>query len=155
MEQIKSTAGQGLGIAGLIFGILAIPAGLIPCTFFLGVLFGISGIVLSIVALTQANRGNGPKALIISALICSIIGFSFAAAWGAAFSHKDFILREIFDDFRPGAPGDFRWDMERPDDFNFPESDTTENEESNPADMKSLTDTLRMLEGMEPADQTP
>jgi len=66
MEQQRSNAGQGLGIAGLVMGILAIPMGIIPCTFYLGILFGIVGIVLGAVALTQANRGYGPKGLIIA-----------------------------------------------------------------------------------------
>ena len=106
MEEIKSNAGQGLGTAGLILGILAIPLGIIPCTFILGILFGLGGIVLSIVALTQANRWNAPKALIIAALTCSILGFSFAAAWSIAFSHRDFFFRQVIDDIREGRSFD-------------------------------------------------
>jgi len=43
MEEHRSTAGQGLGIAGLVMGILAIPMGIFPCTFYIGIVFGIIG----------------------------------------------------------------------------------------------------------------
>jgi hypothetical protein len=80
-NQSKTTSGQGLGIVGLILGILAIPLGIIPCTFMFALLFGAAGIILSIIGLSQANRDNATKGLIIAALICSIIGFSFACIW--------------------------------------------------------------------------
>ena len=96
MEEQRSNAGQGLGIAGLVLGIMAIPMGIIPCTFYLGILFGIIGIVLSLVALTQANRGYGPKTLIIAAMICSVVGLTFASVWGFAFSRDGpRVIKEI------------------------------------------------------------
>jgi hypothetical protein len=60
MQEQNTNAGQGLGIAGLVMGVLAIPLGIIPCTFFIALVFGAMGIVLSAIALSQANRGNGP-----------------------------------------------------------------------------------------------
>ncbi|MBN2481410.1 MAG: hypothetical protein JXB19_06705 [Bacteroidales bacterium] len=149
MEEIKSNAGQGLGIAGLILGVLAIPLGIIPCTFFLGILFGLGGIIMSVVALTQANRWNGPKALIITALVCSIMGFTFATAWGVALSNHNFFLREIIEDIRE----DGKWDDMRPprdrdrDIFIPPRGpDSMFIEESDPEVIKALEDTLRALE---------
>lgn len=151
MEELKSNAGQGLGIAGLVLGILAIPLGIIPCTFFLGVLFGLTGIVLSIVALVQASRLNGPKALIIVALVCSILGFSFASTWGVFLSQGTF-MREILDDIREDREINFRWDHRNfpplpPDveiNINIDSLDAVI--DSNMEDIRNLTDTLRWLE---------
>lgn len=149
MEEIKSNAGQGLGTAGLILGILAIPLGIIPCTFVLGILFGLAGIVLSIVALTQANRYNAPKALIIAALTCSILGFSFAAAWSIAISHPNFFVRQIIEDIQEGRSFDeIMEERERGRDIFIPgpELDTII-EDYTPESVQALEDTLRMLEG--------
>jgi len=148
MEELKSNAGQGLGIAGLVLGILAIPLGIIPCTFFLGVLFGLSGIVLSIIALVQASRLNGPKAIIIIALVCSILGFSFASTWGILFS-KGSILREIVDDIKNQHDFDFRFNSRgnpRPPDIDMNMDSINAAIDSNMNQIRALEDTLRRLE---------
>lgn len=91
LEQERTSYGQGLGIAGLIFGILAIPFGLIPCTFVFGLVFGIIGIVFGAVAYSQAKRANGPVGLATGALAVSIIGTLIALMWTiAVFSRPDF-----------------------------------------------------------------
>jgi hypothetical protein len=151
MEEHKSTAGQGLGIAGLVMGITAIPMGIFPCTFYIGIIFGIIGIVLSLVALSQANRGNGPKNLIISALVCSIVGLTFASVWGFTLSRNGArIVKEIIHD---NTDGDMRFD-----EFRRNARDIMEDLESDTAtirhdttDLKHLTDTLKELEGEPPA----
>jgi len=144
MEEPKSTAGQGLGIAGLILGILAIPMGIIPCTFYIGILFGIIGIVLSLVALSQANRGYGPKALIIAALICSLVGLSFASVWGFTLSRGGgkFIKEMIREGVPPDAFEDFGRDIEE----SAVEDDTTSTH-GHSSDLEHMTDTLKSLEG--------
>lgn len=146
MEEIKSNAGQGLGTAGLILGILAIPLGIIPCTFWLGILLGVSGIVLSLVALKQANQWNAPKALIVAALTCSIIGFSFALAWTVAISSHLGPIRSFIEDVR--REDDFRFPP-RPDDRRREIPDMEEDtltEDWNPDEIRALEDTLRSLE---------
>ncbi len=144
MEEQRTNAGQGLGIAGLVLGIMAIPMGIIPCTFFLGILFGLVGIVLSIVALTQAHRGLGPKGLIISALVCSLVGFSIASIWGFLISTKaPRIVREIMHEKRFGNDdrfGDMDWN--EADSLRGFDEDTT----SVSTDMKDMTDSLKSLE---------
>jgi hypothetical protein len=148
MEEHKSTAGQGLGIAGLVLGILAIPMGIFPCTFYIGIIFGIIGIVLSVVALSQANRGYGPRNLIIAALICSIIGLSFASVWGFTFSRngahfvKEIIRKNIDDE-------ELMNDLERDakDLIHDKGSDSAAWEEQAPENLKHMTDTLKSLEG--------
>ncbi len=144
MEEHRSTAGQGLGIAGLVMGILAIPMGMIPCTFYIGIVFGIIGLIISLVALSQANRGNGPKGLIIAALVCSIIGLSIASVWGFTLANKGaHFFREVI---REGIhEGDFRdWDDE---DWDAAETDTTDYIIDSSDDLQQLTDTLKALEG--------
>jgi hypothetical protein len=144
MEEYKSTAGQGLGVAGLVLGIMAIPMGIIPCTFYIGIIFGVIGIVLSLVALSQANRGYGPKNLIIAALICSIVGLTFASVWGFTLSRngarvfKQIIREGINEESFDNMDKDARLDME---------SDTAGFPGSSSGDLKNMTDTLKMLEG--------
>jgi hypothetical protein len=144
MEEQRTNAGQGLGIAGLVLGIMAIPMGIIPCTFFLGILFGLVGIVLSIVALTQAHRGFGPKGLIIAALICSLVGLSIASVWGFVISTgAPRIFKEIMHEKRFGQDDQFdqmNWD--EADSLRGFEEDTT----SVSSDMKDMTDSLKSLE---------
>lgn len=135
-----------MGIAGLVLGIMAIPMGIIPCTFYLGILFGIVGIVLSLVALTQANRGDGPKSLIVAALICSIVGLTLASVWGFVFSRngaqvvKEIIHEEMNRNDRSG-------DVERGvrDVLKDLEEDTATWPAPSP-EMQEMTDSLQMLE---------
>lgn len=78
-EQPKSTAGQGLGIAGFVLGLIALIISFIPCLGMYALLPGIIAIVLSAIALSQASKTNAAKGLIIAALVVSIIGTSIAA----------------------------------------------------------------------------
>jgi hypothetical protein len=145
MEEQRSNAGQGLGIAGLVLGIMAIPMGIIPCTFYLGILFGIVGLVLSIVALTQAHRGYGPKGLIIAAMICSVIGFSFASVWGFFLSRDGGrIVKEIIHQGHFGDGGFDNQDWSADTTRGFGEDTTSWSDQ--PSDMKNMTDSLKNLE---------
>ena len=79
MDKINnSNAGMGLGIAGLVLGILSVPLGIMPCTFATGLVFGILGITMSALGLSQARKAKAQTGLIIAALIVSIIGTGFA-----------------------------------------------------------------------------
>jgi hypothetical protein len=150
MEEHRSTAGQGLGIAGLVLGILAIPLGIFPCTFYVGIIFGVVGIVISVVALSQASRAFAPKALIIAALICSILGLSFASIWGIILSRGGArMVKEIMDE---GLRGD-RHVRHRPGDakeiLKDLESDSAEMEKQTDESFEKMKDTLKVLEGIE------
>lgn len=81
MEEVKTNAGQGLGIAGLIMGIIAIPLAVLGCTSVLGLILGVAGIVLSAVGLSQATKSNGVKGLPTAGLIVSILGTCIALLW--------------------------------------------------------------------------
>lgn len=148
MEEPKSTAGQGLGVAGLVMGILAIPLGIFPCTFFIGILFGIIGIILSLVALSQANRGAGPKSLIIAALVCSIVGLTFASVWGFTLSRGGArVIKELIreGEFPPDALEELGRDAD--DVLRDLETDTATAPRS--VVMDEMTDSLKALEGEE------
>jgi len=86
MEEQKSTAGQGFGIAGLILGIIAFIFAFIPCFGWVALIPGIIAIALSIVALSQANKANGARGLIIAALVVSVFGTSVAILQGFIFA---------------------------------------------------------------------
>lgn len=150
MEVNRSNAGQGLGIAALVLGILAIPAGLIPCTFFLGIFFGILGLVLALVALTQANRGNGPKTVIIAAFICAMVGLAFSSVWGLVVSReggrmvRDMIENGIQHNQRP--PG---WEEDEHDVLRHLEEDSLQTEDPGRDNINQMMDTLKALEGIE------
>ena len=85
-NQPTTSAGQGMGIAGLLLGIITIPLAIIPCTFVLALLFGAAGITLSAVGLHQANTANGTKGLSVSGLVVSVVGLSIALMWGLLFA---------------------------------------------------------------------
>ena len=81
MEDTKTNAGQGLGIAGLIMGIIAIPLAILGCTSVLGLVLGVAGVVLSAVGLSQATKSNGSKGLPTAGLVVSILGTAIALMW--------------------------------------------------------------------------
>ncbi len=81
MEEVKTNAGQGLGIAGLIMGIVAILLAIIPCVSVLGLILGITGIILSAIGLSQATKSNGVKGMPTAGLVVSIIGTCIAMVW--------------------------------------------------------------------------
>jgi phosphate/sulfate permease len=87
MEENKSNAGQGLGIAGLVLGIIAILICFIPCVGILAIVPGIIGVTLSAIAYNQAVKGNGARGIIIAALVISILGSSVALMQGLGFSY--------------------------------------------------------------------
>lgn len=96
MVEQKTTAGQGLGITGLILGILAIPLALLGCTFALALFLGAAGVVLSAIGLHQANTANGTKGLPISGLTVSIVGLCIALMWGLFFTSAVFKGGNLF-----------------------------------------------------------
>src|SRR4030042_4119310 len=156
MNEQQSTAGQGLGITSLIMGVLAIPLGIIPCTFFIALVFGSVGIVLSAIALSQANRGNSPKGLIIAALVCSILGFSFAFFWGVTFKKVSPVIQNVIQDLR--QDGDLEEVLEDLGDDTEEMLEDLENDEENAVQSpdqqtdekeKALEDSLKVLEGVE------
>lgn len=96
----SSTAGQGLGIAGLILGVLALLIAFIPCIGVLAVVPGAVALILSILGMTQANRGDGSKGLVVAALVLSILSVVVAVAWGVFFAGSATFFNRISDEIR-------------------------------------------------------
>lgn len=65
----NSDSTPGLAIAALVMGILSI---VLTCCCGVGIIFGIAGLIMSIVAGKQSKSGVGT-----AALVCSIIGIVF------------------------------------------------------------------------------
>ncbi len=80
MEENKApNAGQGLGIAGLVLGIIALIISFIPCLGMWAIVPGIIAVILSGIGFSQASKANAKKGLIIAALVISLVGTAIAA----------------------------------------------------------------------------
>lgn len=95
VEQSRTNAGQGLGIAGLVLGILSIPLAIMGCTMFVALLFGGVGIVLSAIGLSQAKQSKQAKGLPTSGLVVSIVGTFIALLW---FLFIGSFFQDVFED---------------------------------------------------------
>ncbi len=78
-NQTRPNVGVGLGIAGLVLGIIALPLAILKCTFLGGLVLGILGVSLSAVGYTQAKKVGANTSLLLAALVISIISASFGA----------------------------------------------------------------------------
>ncbi|MCD6566510.1 MAG: hypothetical protein J7K53_11285 [Bacteroidales bacterium] len=118
MEEQKTSAGQGLGVAGLVVGILAVILALIPCIGWIAIIPGVIALALSLVAFSQANKGNGSKGVIIGALVISIIAtsigliqivfFATVASEGGHIMNKiEKVAKEFGDEFEGEYGKDF------------------------------------------------
>jgi hypothetical protein len=111
MEEVKrSSSGQGLGIAGLVLGIVAIPLAVIGCTSIPAIFLGIIGITLAAIGLSQASRTEAPKGLIISGLVLSIIATLIAILWITIFASA---THGFFDKIKSGFRHESRIEMNK------------------------------------------
>jgi hypothetical protein len=118
--------------------------------------FGAIGIVVSAIALTQANRGNGPRGLIIAALVCSILGFSFAFFWGLTINRTAPIVKKVLHEIKKeGDLDEVLEDLGRNTEeiLKDLDKDVEVQVEIKDKDLdektKALEDTLKALEGVE------
>jgi predicted membrane protein len=100
----SSNAGQGMGIASLIIGILAFITAFIPCFGLIAILLGVIAIIFGAIGYSQAKKGNASKSLPITGLIFGIVATGFVIIWilvvvgtigTAALSAKDEISNAI------------------------------------------------------------
>ncbi len=77
-EKRRSDAGQGLGVAGFVIGVIALIIAFIPCLGMYAIIPGVMALILSAIAFSQAKTANASRGLIIAALIISILGTSIA-----------------------------------------------------------------------------
>lgn len=106
MEDYKqpSNAGQGMGIAALVLGILGLIAAFIPCFGFIAVIFGVLAIVFGAIGLSQAKREQASTTMPLAGLILGCAATVFVVIWvlvvvgsigSAVMSHKDEITNAI------------------------------------------------------------
>jgi hypothetical protein len=74
MYGAPSNAGQGLGVASMILGILALPA---TCFYGTGLVFAILAVIFGHIARTQSQRANGQaNGMAVAGLICGYIALA-------------------------------------------------------------------------------
>jgi predicted PurR-regulated permease PerM len=73
MEEVKSNAGQNLGIAALITGIITFVLAVIPCVGVIAFIPGVITVILASVGLSQASRTNAPRGIIVAGLVIGIV----------------------------------------------------------------------------------
>ncbi|MFY9307676.1 MAG: hypothetical protein WAQ28_01380 [Bacteroidia bacterium] len=85
METTTSTSGKGLGIAALVVGIITVIWSLIPVLGAGAFWMSLMGLVLGIVALIMAIKGQNPKrGIIIAGFILCIVSTGVSAFWMSA-----------------------------------------------------------------------
>ncbi len=80
-QNTNSTAGKGMGLAGLIVGIVAVLFSFIPCLGMYAIIPAVVGIILSAISMSQAGKAGAPKGMAIGGLICSVIAVLVALYW--------------------------------------------------------------------------
>jgi lysylphosphatidylglycerol synthetase-like protein (DUF2156 family) len=99
-----SNAGQGMGIAALVLGIVGAIAAFIPCFGLVAVIFGVLAIIFGAIGLSQAKRENASTTMPKAGLILGIVATAFVIIWvlvvvgsigSAVISHKDEISNAI------------------------------------------------------------
>jgi phosphate/sulfate permease len=73
MEETKSKSGQNLGIAALITAIVTFVFAVIPCVGLIAIIPGIIAIILASVGLSNANRADSPRGVLVAGLIIGIV----------------------------------------------------------------------------------
>jgi hypothetical protein len=73
MEEAKNNSGQNLGIAALITAIITFVLAVIPCVGLIAIIPGIIAIVLASIGLSQAQRNDSPRGVILAGLIIGIV----------------------------------------------------------------------------------
>jgi hypothetical protein len=73
MEEATNNSGQNLGIAALITAIITFVLAVIPCVGLIAIIPGIIAIVLASIGLSQAQRNDSPRGVILAGLIIAIV----------------------------------------------------------------------------------
>ncbi|KUJ60129.1 hypothetical protein AR687_19720 [Flavobacteriaceae bacterium CRH] len=100
----QSDAGQGMGVAALILGIVGGIAAFLPCLGFVAVIMGVLSIVFGAIGISQAKKENASTTMPIAGLLVGIATTVFIFIWlvvtlgilgVAMLSHKDEISNAI------------------------------------------------------------
>ncbi|OXA86419.1 NfeD family protein [Flavobacterium hercynium] len=100
----QSSAGQGMGIAALVLGVLAAIAAFIPCFGLIAIFFGVLAIIFGAIGLSQAKNGNASTTMPKAGLILGIVSTAFVIIWmlvvvgsfgSAIMSQKDELTKSL------------------------------------------------------------
>ena len=103
MTNEKTNAGQALGIAGFVLGLLALIISFIPCLGMYALFPGLIAIVLSAIGMSQASKAGASKGLIIAALVISILGTLIAGYQYFALRHVANNLEQVANDLQEAS----------------------------------------------------
>lgn len=113
MENQNVNMIKGLGIAGFVLSIIAFIFSFVPCLGMYAVIPGFIALVLSSIALYQANQAKVSKGLIIAGFVVSILATAIGGWQYFVFSKaKDSIKNEIIDEFQDAMDEDFNLEDE-------------------------------------------
>jgi hypothetical protein len=73
MEEVRNNSGQTLGIIALIAAVITFVLAVVPCVGIIAIIPGIVAIVIASIGLSQAERRNQPKGILIAGLIIGIV----------------------------------------------------------------------------------
>jgi hypothetical protein len=73
MEEVRNNSGQSLGIIALIAAVITFVLAVVPCVGIIAIIPGIIAIVVASIGLSQAERKNQPKGILIAGLIIGIV----------------------------------------------------------------------------------
>lgn len=93
-----STAGQVMGIIGIVLGVISLIVAFIPCVGVVAFIPGTLAVIFSIISIVQATKGYGSKGLGIGALIVSLVAILLAALWLALFSGATMVANKAIKD---------------------------------------------------------
>lgn len=118
MEEFRNNSGNTLGIVALIAAVITFMLAVVPCVGIIAIIPGIIAIVVASIGLSQAERRNQPRGMLVAGLIigiiASIISFSQIFIIGKIADKSDrwpSEIRNIIDDVR----GDVLKDLEDSD----------------------------------------
>src|SRR5512133_401629 len=81
MEEAKNNSGQNLGIAALITAIITFVIAVIPCIGIIAIIPGTIAVVLAAVGLSQAQKTDAPRGVIMAGLIIGIVAVLISISW--------------------------------------------------------------------------
>ncbi|HQI88200.1 MAG TPA: hypothetical protein PLA63_02350, partial [Tenuifilum sp.] len=93
--EVKTTAGQAMGIVGIVLAVISLILAFIPCIGFVALLPAALALIFSIISIIQATNGYGSKGLGIGALIVSVLSIFLAVMWLTIISGGFSVLKDL------------------------------------------------------------
>lgn len=93
--EVKTTAGQAMGIVGIVLGVISLILAFIPCIGFVALLPAALALIFSVISIIQASNGYGSKGLGIGALIVSVLSIFLSVIWLTVITGGNSLLKEL------------------------------------------------------------